>query len=242
MKKIVKLSFIVSILILTIASFTNAKAQTITEDMKTFFDSMIPGLKIQVNATMEAQPTQNISVILKMTALLNVSVKFLNLSIVGFSWSNETSIGNIGNGTSFSLQSASSKIFNATFRVPGNVWHVTSGKLALTYSTKTESGGVNETKDYPPFSMGFTMTYVENVYLEGMEELLENLNSTFLQSFGMNLTLDNLAKLNETYRGLQGSVGDLDNTRRVVAILAVTTVFFVATTVYMVMRKPKESW
>jgi hypothetical protein len=243
MRKIAKLSFIISIFILTIAPFINVKAQTSTDNMETYFDSTIPGLRIQVNATVETQPTQNVSVILKMIALLNVSVKYLNLSIVGFSdGKNETLIGNMGNGTSFALQSVSSEIFNGTFTVPENVWGVTSGKLTLTYSTKTESGGVNETKDYPPFSIGFTMTYVENVYLESMEELLQNLNSTFRESFDMNLTLNNLARLNETYTGLQGSAGDLDNTRRVVAILAVTTVFFVATTVYLVMRKPREQW
>jgi hypothetical protein len=37
-------------------------------------------------------------------------------------------------------------------------------------------------------------------------------------------------------------MNELDNTRRVAVILAITTVFFVATTVFMVMRKPNESW
>jgi len=43
-------------------------------------------------------------------------------------------------------------------------------------------------------------------------------------------------------RELQGSSNELGNTRMAVGILAITTVFFVATTLYLVMRKPKESW
>jgi hypothetical protein len=131
----------------------------------------------------------------------------------------------------------------ASFNVPENVWGLTHGEIRLKHAAKTEISGLgNVTIEYNPFFSGFTMTYVENVYLMGLEELLQNLNSTFWQTFKMNLTLENLAELNKTYQALQVNQGDLDNTRRVVAVLAVTTVFFVAATVYMVLRKPKESW
>jgi hypothetical protein len=63
-----------------------------------------------------------------------------------------------------------------------------------------------------------------------------------------NLT-SNFEQLNQTYWELQenyttmnGNMGELDNTRRLTTVLAITTVFFVATTVYLVMRKPKETW
>lgn len=56
-------------------------------------------------------------------------------------------------------------------------------------------------------------------------------------------------QLNQTYGGLrlnytdlQGSLTDLDNTRRLAAVLGVTSVFFVVTTIYLVTRRPKESW
>jgi hypothetical protein len=56
-------------------------------------------------------------------------------------------------------------------------------------------------------------------------------------------------QLNQTYWGLklnytdlQGSITDLDNTRRLAAVLGVTSVFFVVTTIYLVTRRPKESW
>jgi uncharacterized protein YycO len=66
MKKMAKLSFIFTIFIFTVASFANVKAQTSTENMKTFFDSEFPGIKIQVNATAETVPTQNITVVLNL--------------------------------------------------------------------------------------------------------------------------------------------------------------------------------
>ena len=60
---------------------------------------------------------------------------------------------------------------------------------------------------------------------------------------------DTYEQLNQTYWGLrlnytdlQGSVTDLDNTRRLAAVLGVTSVFFVVTTIYLVIRRPKESW
>jgi hypothetical protein len=165
--------------------------------------------------------------------------------LFGFSYGKDkVFLGNV-TGSDFSLNSTSSRYDSFPFNVlvPDNVWDTTYGEIVLTYTAKY--GPVR--LDYDKLSSGFSMTYVENVYLKNIEELLTNLNSTFWQSFGLNLTLDNLALINRTYWELQqnmtalkGSLGDLDNTRRVVVILAITTVFFVATTIYMVMRKPRE--
>jgi hypothetical protein len=135
------------------------------------------------------------------------------------------------------------KEYNRTIEVPENVWDVTYGEILLTYSANL--GGLE--LRFPKLVCGFTMTHVENVYLKNIEEQLEELNSTFWECFQMNLTAENLALLNTTYwqllqnyTALQGGLNELDNTRRVVTILAITTVFFVATTLYLVMRKPKQ--
>jgi hypothetical protein len=122
----------------------------------------------------------------------------------------------------------------------------------LTYSAKYEVVTINLEK----LTCGFTMTNVENIYLKNIEEEFNALtntfklfNQTFWESFQMNPSAENLARLNQTYWELQqnytafrGNLNELDNTRMAVGILAVTTVFFVATTLYLVMRKPKESW
>lgn len=241
MKKIMKPSLILGIFLLTVALFANVKAQTSTDNMKMFFDSEFPGIKVQVTATNKTQPGQNITVILDLqlqTDTDEVYIQYFNLSIFGFLYGENKAF--LKNETdSLSLNSTSSA-YNCAFNVsvPANVWGLTYGEIVLSYSAKYGIVTLNYLD--PPLLSGFATTYVENIYLKNMEELLDNLNNTFLQSFGMNLTLDNLAKLNETYSGLQANAGDLDNTRRVVAILAVTTVFFVATTVYMAMRKPRE--
>jgi hypothetical protein len=159
--------------------------------------------------------------------------------------------------------------YNCTFPVPEQVWDTTYGEITLTYNA-TYSGGFGSLLLPYNITLGFTMTHVENVYLKTIENQLKNLqalfiqlNETFCDSFQMNLTVDNLAYINRTfwelqqnytalqgtywelqqnYTALRGNLNELGNTRTAVGILAVTTVFFVATTLYLVMRKPKESW
>jgi hypothetical protein len=148
----------------------------------------------------------------------------------------------------FPLNDALTRKYNRTFEVPQKVWDVTYGEISLTYSAKL--GGLD--LRFPQLTFGFTVTHVENIYLRDIEERLENyehLNQTFGDCFQMNLTEENLASLNQTYcelqqnyTSIQGSLSELENTRRAVVILAITTVFFVATTIYVVMRKPKQYW
>ena len=75
------------------------------------------------------------------------------------------------------------------------------------------------------------------------------LNQTFWECFRMNLTKENLDRLNQSYLALQqnytsvqGTVIELGNTRMAMIILSIITIFFVATTLYVVMRKPKQYW
>jgi hypothetical protein len=239
----VTLIFVTLILTLTLVKST-VVAQT-PDEMQTFFDSEIPGLKIQVNATAETEPSQNITVALNLKPQTIVEVTYFNLSIFGFI-----------NGTYKTMiytTLVSNFPFNDTFSVPEQVWGVTFGEITLTYNvTYVIQQGNIQTKTtitYENLKVGFDMTRVKNVYLETVEEQLKNLNSTFeqinqtfWQMFQMNLTAENLAQLNETYWSLKGSSNELGNTRTAVGVLAVTTVFFVATTLYLVMRKPRESW
>jgi len=48
--------------------------------------------------------------------------------------------------------------------------------------------------------------------------------------------------LQRNYTQLQGSVNDLNNTRQLATVLGVTSIFFVATTVYLATRRPKSTW
>jgi hypothetical protein len=236
------LAIIISIILF--ATICNVKAQS--ENLQTFFDHEIPGIKITVNATAETQPNENITVKITINPLEEVNIKYFNLSVFGFvNGTYKTMIYNI---------TVNNFPFNDTFTVPKQVWGVTYGEITLTYDVITYEyvpgqGTIKKITTYENFRVSFDMTRVKNVYLETVEEQLRNLNSifeqlnqTFWQMFQMNLTAESLARLNETYWGLKGSSNELGNTRMAVGILAVTTVFFVATTLYLVMRKPRESW
>jgi len=250
MKKLEKMSAAIIIFAFVFALTRFVNAQEPAEGMKTFFDSDVPGIRIQVNATAEAQPTGNITTVLSLKAQTDVRVEHFNLSIFGFiNGTDKLLMANITDN-SFSLNNGL-KVYNCPpFKVPEQVWDATYGEITLTYNaTYTVGSGILVMIPYENLTIGFTMTHVENIYLKEVEEQRQNLNNTleqlqkaFWESFQMNLTAENLADLDKTYSALQGSASELDSTRRAVTVLAITTVFFVATTVYMVIRKPKQYW
>lgn len=255
MKKL-KLSAFLVIFTIALALTCFVKAQTPAQNMKTFFDSEVPGIKVQVNATEETQPTQNITVVLNLNGQTNVYVKSLNLSIFGFvNGTNKILMRSIID-SNFPLN-YSSKEYNRTFPVPEHVWDTTYGEIVLTYSAKYEI----VTVDFDKLTLGFTMTHVKNVYLEELQNKLDSLkekyqllNNSYWQLNGtywqLNATYESLNQtfweLQQNYTSLQQNYtslkGSTDNTRTAATVLAITTVFFVATTIYMVMRKPKEYW
>jgi hypothetical protein len=236
MKNIRKVALILIIFSLTFAPLYGVKAQQPTENMKTFFDSEIPGIKIQVNATAETQPTENITMILSLKRQTDVYVKYFNFSVFGFlNGTDKVLMANISDNN-FSLE-GTPKEYNCTFKVPEQVWDVTYGEITLTYNvTYTVGSGILIIIPYENLKIGFTMTHVENIYLKSVEEQLKSLTNIYDQ---LNQTY---WELQQNYTTLQGNLNELGNTRMAVGILAVTTVFFVATTLYLVMRKPKESW
>ena len=245
-KKLEKISVVLVITTLVFTLVCTAKVQASTENMETFFNSKIPGMIVQVNATAESQPNGNINFTLSLKGLTEVYVEHFNLSIFGFMYGKDKILMKNVTDNDFQLDSTSIREYvNNTLKVPQKVWNVAYGEISLTY--RAQLGGLE--LRFPQLTFGFTMTHIENVYLKAIEEQLKNLNSTYRQlnqtfweSFGMSLTEENLAQLNETYWQFKGSQSELDTTRRVVAILAITTVLFVATTLYLVMRKPKERW
>jgi hypothetical protein len=262
MDKLQRIGLMLILLTLAFASIGCGKAQASasTEKLETFLDSSIPGIRIQVNATAETQPSQNVTVMLSLEqqpsiyGQTSVYVEYFNLSVFGFVNGTYVILMSSITNNSFSLGNSSSR-YNRTFTVPQQVWGVTYGQVTLTYNATYPLGfGIHMTIPYQNMTLGFTMTHVENVYLESIEDQFENLealyvqlNQTFWKSFRMNLTVDNLASLNRTYLELQqnytevqGSLSELDNTRSAVTVLAITSVFFLATTLYLIMRRPKE--
>jgi len=228
--------------------------QAPTSEIETFFDSKIPGMRIQVNGTSTTKPTESITFNLSITpdAQMEVKITSISLKICGFENGTSKAIIYTNNWGNFKLTGA--EIYSDSFHVPERVWGVAYGEITLNYNiTITDQLGTHHYA-FQGITLGFTMTRIENVYLKSLEEQLENLkdtidglNQTFRDCFGRNLTRDELLNLNQTlwelqrdYEALRGVKSELDNTRTAMVFLAVVAVFFVATTAYLVFRKPKD--
>jgi hypothetical protein len=232
MKGMSKLSLTLILLTLSFAVCRKIQVQAMEENMKTFFDAEIPGMEIQVNATAWTQPAQNMTVILSLTARTNVHVETFRLDVFGFlNGTVKIPMTSVTDGN-FTLND-DTKMYNRTFEVPNQAWGVTYGQITATYSADI----VGLQLEFPNMTSGFYMTNVENTFLEGLQSQLRSMNESYQQ---LNSTY---WQLQQNYTALQAaSMNDLDNTRRVAVVLGVTTAFFVVTTVFLVMRRPKEIW
>lgn len=237
-------------LILTLPLIQNATAQT-SDEMQTFFSKNYAGISIKFSATQETTPGENITINLWINCTADgVNVNYLTLEVYGFRYGQEKIEPPLHSTyvvENISLVFNHTYPYNCTVHMPNDVWGATYAELHLRYDI------VDSPFEYNP---NFSITIVRNVYLEELENMFKNLNytycqlnQTFSECFQMNLTKENIHGLNQTYwelqqnyTSVQGSLIELGNTRMAVIILAITTIFFVATTFYVVIRKPKQYW
>jgi hypothetical protein len=225
--------------------------------MESFFHSEVSGIRIIVNATSETQPNGNVSVSLGVYPLAGVKVNVTSFSFTIYGYEQGKVKTSIENKT---LEPFSPPLeCNFNFTVPENVWGTTHGEIVLTYVAETALA-ILPIKD---LKCGFPMTVVRNTAFEKLQEdykklnesyallnnsywqlrvFYEKLNQTFFENFQMNLTSDSLEALNSTIQQLQVAQNELGSTRTVATILAVTAVSFIATTVYLISRKPRERY
>jgi len=258
MKNLKTLTTIFVTLSLTLALTQRTTAQT-PEEMQTFFSKDYAGISIQVNATQTTVPDSNIAIGLWINCTADgVYADYLNLSVYGYRHFRYGLEKITLNATCVMPKTPlvynHTREYNYTVYVPNDVWDSIYAELYLKYAIKGSPFQYDEI---------FPITTVRNVLWEELEKQLkilnesyqqlnstfEQLNQAFLESFEMNLSAENLALLNQTYWNLrqnytvlQGNLGELDNARRVMTVLAITTVFFVVTTIYFVVRKPKKFW
>jgi hypothetical protein len=121
--------------------------------------------------------------------------------------------------------------------VPASAFNVIYCKLTLVWTEM----GTEESNTYTRQTT-FIMASVYNPELERMRDLLPKLqiqNAILRRNMTeMNDTLTQALKdLTDAKNRYEG---DMSNTRSVVTLLGITTVFFVATTVYLIVRKPKD--
>jgi hypothetical protein len=251
------------ICVILLSALTNtAKTQIETNDMETFFDSKISCIEVQVNATSRAKPNSSISVVINITSLVTeVHIKTVKLTIYGFV--NGTERQEVYNNVSYNklLSKYDNVVYLHPVFVPENISGIIYGELYLDYDA-TVVDELGRKNPYPfQGTIGFALTRIENVYLKALEEKLKSLekqiedinnvlgdlNQTFRECFGRNLTRAELLNLNQTlwelkqeYETLKGVKSELESTRTAVVFLAVVAVFFVATTAYLVLRRPKS--
>jgi hypothetical protein len=166
----------------------------------------------------------------------DVHVDYFNFSIYGFiNGTDKTflTVESIMNNVSLTYNSTTDH--RLTVNVPLEVWDTTFVELLFKYAILDCSS--------PDYDVNFAVTNVGNAYLENITGDLGNLTKRYQDLndsyWDLNQTYN---ELQQRYTALEGSANELDNTRRAAAILVVTTVFFVATTLYLVLRKPKDYW
>ncbi len=239
--KLFTIFLVVSLLVLTLSQ--SAAAQTV-DAMQTFFLETFPGVSIGVNASREVIPEQNITISLWISCRsLDVIMRDLNMSVYGFRVGREKTL--LMNITCISSETPltfnTTIVYNCTAYVSAEIWDTTYTELHFSYKI------ANEPHDY---NQNFSMTHVRNVYLENLEQQLRDLNESFHELNNTYWQLNSTyMQLNETYWQLQQrynssqvSIIELDNMRRASAILVITTVFFIASTMYLILRKPREYW
>lgn len=138
-------------------------------------------------------------------------------------------------------------------KIPDYATNVLYGKLILRWTVE----GTEESTTYER-EPTFIMTYLRNLELERLRSKVVELEKENAELNGniadLNNTINDLdntiTDLNSTLTELLNNLtdvekryeGELSGTRSVVTILAITTIFFVATTAYLFLRKPKQYW
>jgi hypothetical protein len=246
MKMSGQISAVLAIMLLGLSCLGSVRAQVSEGVLKGFLDTPVLGVRIQVNATAQGRPGENITVILVLTAesdVAEIKVQYFNLSIIGFLNGTYGILMKSAYAESFSLDGGSrSYTCNYTFVIPEWVSGKAYGQITLshwaTYQLQTSSIINNTITVYNNASVcGFYMTDVENVYLENLQQDYQQLNQSYTQ------LQQNYTQLQKNLTdALRGNSDSLDSARTVITVLMITTIFFVATTLYLAIKKPKEPW
>jgi hypothetical protein len=224
---------------LMLAGASNVKAQP--NGMQSFFSAEYGGVSIIVDASEETVPGGNITVAVVINATADgVRIEYLNAGVYGFiNGRQQVLLNSTTVMAAAPLQFNETTEFENTIIVPTDVWGITYGQISLRYAIKD----LPSTERNP----GFPLTTVRNVHLERLESQLQSLNQShgMLSEIFKKLTTE-YEKLNATYTGLLDAraqdSNELYGTRTVATILTITTVFFVATTLYLAMRRSKDYW
>lgn len=223
-------AIIVLVGLMSLAFVSGIRAES-ADELKTFYSKNYPGISLKVDATNETDPGKNLT--LKLWADRTSSdvfdVECFNMTVYGFKLSGpeEAVLYSALLVSNVSLTSNQTIDQTHMIPVPSDVYGPVFCRLYLEYVTADQSVTRNPE---------FAITSVRNIYYEDLKDAFQQLNETYWQ---LNQTY---WELQGNYTDLQKSMTDLSNTRMLATVFLVTTVFFVATTLYLTLRRPRESW
>jgi len=230
-------AFIVLVGLMSLAFVSGIRAES-ADELKTFYSKNYPGISLKVDATNETDPGKNVTLKLwaDRTSSDVFNVECFNMTVYGFKLSGpeEAVLYSALLVSNVSLTSNQTIDQTHMIPVPSDVYGPVFCRLYLEYVTADESVTRNPE---------FAITSVRNIYYENLKNDFQQLNQSD-QQLKRDLWTANQTywELQENYTNLQKSMTDLSNTRMLATVFLVTTVFFVATTLYLTLRKPRESW
>ena len=218
-KKVDLLSLILSTLLLTLTY--GAVVRATSEGRRSVYEIDSLGLKVSIVAPYVADPGENITITVNVTAdaSSDVEVEYIHVNIHGMR--NETE--------EISPPLASIYINTVPYQVDHVIMIPNDTCPGLLYgivewgewSVQFPGGGMKVTIENPP-PAGFVVTYVKNLELEELQAIYDSL-------------LVNYTKL-------ESNRSDLGSTRNVMYLLVATTVVSVATVLVLLIRRPKQLW
>jgi hypothetical protein len=234
--KITKLLIIAFIPVIFSLGVAQSLAAQSPNELKTYFSAEYAGISVVVAATNETVPLGNITVYLWVNCTAEgVRIDHLNFSFYGFRGGQVrtllSAVDALSN-ESLPLNGTRERFF--TVPVPSDVWDAAYCEFSLRYSIK------NSSLEWNP---SFPITIVRNVSFEALEEHFGRLFSKLMDQFKKFEQLNQTyTELQNNYTSLKDSVNAYNSATQVAIVLGVTTVFFLGTTVYLVMRRPKDYW
>jgi len=232
-----KIAAIMLLTIFALALIPKSYAQE-NNEIQTFYEHDEAGLIIKVKAPLNTEPGHEINVTVSLYCYAkNLSISYLYVTVFDFKGGRQKNeIGTITfveEGVGYKPKFNQTEERTYKLEIHEDVWDVTYGEV----SCKWTFGG----HTFHIRSDGFTMTYVQNVEMERLMELLANKTEEY------EMLWENYTRLNQTYWEEHGNKTsaietELSNTRLAMVILIITTVFFIATTLYLIIKKPREYW
>ena len=232
-----KITVVILLTIFALSLISKSYAQE-NSGIRTFYHHDEAGLIINVEAPANTEPGQKINVSVSFYCYAeNLSISYLYVTISDFKSGQEKipieTITHVEEGIGYNPQ------FNETYaktyeiEIREDVWDITYGEVSCQWKFGGHTFFIRED--------GFTMTYVRNVKMEELIEQLANKTQEY------DTLRQNYTQLNQTYWDLKanqtsGIEVELSNTRLTMIIFIITTVFFAATTLYLMVKKPREYW